>query len=227
MSTVVFMHIGDDVVLPTIMVRSVRRQNPDVKIVQVADPRAPEIAGVDQVARQPMTDSNIMLFRMRCFAALRTAGPTWYLDTDMICNRPLTYEGLEGPTTAVCLREFDCNTIFNHNFNGMNLTEYAGRTLGSLYPYIGCATLLNDSRFWIDCLANMEALEPKFFNWYGDQEAIRNIAHSGRYEIGHLRESIYACLPERESPEVPPIISHYKGVRKQLMLERAQREGLI
>ena len=226
MSTVAFMHIGNDVTLPTIMVRSVRRHNPGFRIVQVADPGSPRIEGVDAVERQLMTDRNVMLFRMRCFAALKTAGPTWFLDTDMICNRPLVYEGEAQPEVAVCVREFDRDVVFNHRFGGMDLSEYEGRTLGSLYPYVGCATLLNNSSFWVECLENMEALDPKFFNWYGDQEAIRNVVESGRHRVAGLPESLYACLPEYETAAAPPVVSHYKGARKPLMLAKAAREGL-
>lgn len=224
-ATVAFMHIGPDVQLPTLMVRSIRRHNPLARIVQVADPGSPQVEGVDAVARQPMADRNVMLFRMRCFAALETSGPAWFLDTDMLCNRPLAVEG--APTVALCRREFDREAIFNHRFGGMDLSEYAGRTLGSLYPYVGCATYLDGSCFWADCLTEMEALDPKFFNWYGDQEAIRNLARSGRYEVAALPESLYACLPEHETSGVAPYINHYKGQRKPLMLERAKREGLL
>jgi hypothetical protein len=145
----------------------------------------------------------------------------------MICNRPLEIEGGGTPQVAVCVREFDPDAVFNHRFRGMDLKEYAGRTLGSLYPYVGCATYLDRSRFWIDCLADMEALDPKFFNWYGDQEAIRNVVNSGRHHVAELPESRYACLPERETPELRPYVNHYKGGRKALMLQRAEQEGLL
>ena len=225
--TVVFMHIGADVQLPTIMVRSVRRQNPGARIVQVADPASPQIEGVDEVARRPMTHRNVMLFRMEGFAAFPADGPTWFLDTDMICVRPLALLGDDDPEVAVCVREFDTEAIFNHQVQGADLSEYAGRTLGSVYPYVGCATYATDGRFWADCLADMRALDPKFFNWYGDQESIRNVVRSGRYRVGALPESCYACLPDREPPGTEPVIFHYKGARKPLMLERATRDGLL
>ena len=156
MPAIAFMHIGEQTELPTLMVRSFRRHNPGFRLIQVADPDAPVIDGVDDVVRRPMLDSNIMLFRMRCFAALPVDEPTWFLDTDMLCVRPLQ---LEAPDVdvAVCQREFGTRTIFNHRFGGMDMREYEGRTLGSLYPYVGCATFLRGSGFWSDCLTDMEA----------------------------------------------------------------------
>lgn len=226
MSTIAFMHTGEHTQQPTLMTRSFRLHNPTFRIVQVTDLGSPAIEGVDDVVRSPMTDSNIMLFRMRCFANLEPEGPTWFLDTDMLCNRPLQ---LEEPDTgaAVCLREFAKETIFNHRFGGMDMSEYAGRTLGSIYPYVGCATYLNNSSFWADCLENMEGLDPKFFNWYGDQEAIRNIVESGKHKVSMLRERMYACLPEHAAQVSDPYIFHYKGQRKGEMLKRAAADGLL
>ena len=73
----------------------------------------------------------------------------------------------------------------------------------------------------------MEALPAKFHYWYGDQEAIRNIVNSGRYQVTDLPESLYACLPEYETPAVAPVISHYKGMRKTLIAMRVAREGSV
>ncbi|HEX7886290.1 MAG TPA: hypothetical protein VF474_09965 [Phenylobacterium sp.] len=226
MSVIAFMHIGEQTQLPTIMVRSFRRHNPGIRIVQVADQDSPAIEGVDDTVRSPMADGNVMLFRMRCFAALATEEPTWFLDTDMLCNRPLELDEAD-VTVAVCQREFGTQAIFNHRFGGMDLSEYEGRTMGSIYPYVGCATYVNRSNFWADCLQDMEALDPKFFNWYGDQEAIRNVVNSSQRPVAMLRESLYACLPEHAGQMSAPYIFHYKGQRKRVMLERAAAEGLL
>jgi len=223
---IAFMHIGDDTQLATLMVRSFRKHNPDFRMVQVADLTSPRIEGVDEVVRQAMTDRSVMLFRMRCFAALSTDEPTWFLDTDMLSVRPLV---LDGPDTgtAVCQREFGKDAIFNHRFGGMDMSEYAGRTLGSIYPYVGCATYLHRSDFWIDCLADMEALHPKFHNCFGDQDAIRNVVASGRRPVSMLPESRYACLPEHAPTGELPYIFHYKGQRKPGMFQRAGEEGVL
>jgi len=219
------MHCGSEVRLPTLMVASFRIHNSDTEIIQVSDLHSPQIAGVDRVHRQAPSDNNIMLFRMRCFASLPVQGPAWYLDTDMLCNRPLAYEG-PIPSVAVCKREFGLKTPFNTQFRGMDLREYQGKTLGEVYPYLGCATLLNQSDFWSECLSDMEALPAKFHNWYGDQEAIRNTVERGRYSVEWLPESLYACLPEFEIPSMTAYINHYKGPRKALMLARASELGL-
>ncbi len=227
MTNIVFMHVGPDVWVPTIMARSFRKHNPRARIIQMSDAVSPAIEGVDEVFRQQLCDRNLMLFRMRCFAALAIDAPSWFLDTDMLCNRMLEFEAETPAAAAVCLREFDCDKIFNHTYADMDMSEYKGRTMGSIYPYVACTTRLERPGFWTDCLAAIEALDPKFHFWYGDQEAIRNVIDAGRYPVGTLPESLYACPPEYENPSVQPYISHYKGHRKLQMLQRAARESLI
>jgi len=226
MATVVFMHVGPDVGPPEILVRSVRRHNPEMRIIQVTDQQSVEVAGVDEVVRTPRRHNNPMLFRMECFAALPVLDETWFLDTDMIVRRPLEFIGEPTPV-AVCRRDFGRDDLINPNFRGMDFREMTGQTFGQRYPYLGCATRLETQQFWIDALADMLALPPKFHNWYGDQDAIRNVVDSGRYPVGFLPERDYACLPEYEHPQAPPLISHYKGQRKPLMLKQAAADGLI
>lgn len=219
------MHVGEATDMPGWMVRSFRKHNPDFRIVQLTDQRTRSIEGVDQVIRYNAVDSNLMLFRMRCFADFDVSGPSWFVDTDMLCARPLQppSDNLE---VAVCKREFYTQSILDHRFNGLDMQEYRGRKLGDVYPYVGCVTYLNGSDFWSRCLTDMEALDAKFHNWYGDQEAIRNVVNSGRYAAGHLRESLYACLPEGEPyAPAPPFIFHYKGTRKNLMSAKAEADG--
>jgi hypothetical protein len=222
---IVFLHSGKDPHQPSLMVRSFRKHNPEFRIVQVSDADSPAVNGVDEVVRHANTERQLMLLRMRCFAAMPVDEPTWFFDTDMLCVRPLE---LAVPDTgvAVCQREFAREAIFNHQFGGMDLSEYAGRALGWVYPYVACATYVHKSEFWRDCLAELEGLDPKFHHWYGDQEAIRNVVKSQRHDVQMLRESLYACLPEHSSP-LPPFVFHYKGQRKPLMLERAAQEGLL
>jgi len=96
-------------------------------------------------------------------------------------------------------------------------------TLGEVYPYVACATVARDGRFWAECLNNLRTLAPKFHYWYGDQEAIRNVIRAGQFKSTLLPESLYGCLPAA-SPATPPRLMRFKGGhRKPLMLEFARK----
>ena len=227
MTTIVFMHVGPNPELANLMARSFRRHNPDARIVQVSDVATPPVDCVNAVARFRTKHNNIMLFRMQCFARLPIEGPTWFLDTDMLCNRPLVFDATPTPQAAVCVREFFLDAPFNENFRGLDFSEYAGRQLGELFPYVGCATLLFEAGFWEACRERMEALDPKYHNWWGDQEAIKAVVQSRQFRVRGLPESVYGCLPEYEELARKAVICHYKGQRKAQMIERAKAEGLV
>lgn len=215
--------------MPTIFARSVRRHNPGFDIIQVTDSASPRVEGVTEVVRLGAFTGQMMTFRLEGFASLKLAGRAWYFDTDMICGAPLTFAGAptEGPVEAVCRRELQADWIFTHNFRGMDFREYTGKTMEQVYPYLACATLLEDSDFWSRCLENLRSLDPKFATWYGDQEAIRNVVKASGRPPRLLRETIYACLPECSEGVQGIQVMHYKGPRKGHMFQRAVAEGLI
>jgi hypothetical protein len=227
MTQVVFLHVGQDIKPATILVRSIRGHHPNAKIIQCSDQGSPEIADVDTVERFDGDITKLMIFRLQSFAAVTIVGPTWFLDTDMICIRPLPNNILTRNGVAVCSRQSNSNDLFNHNFRGINFTEYRGMTFGAVYPFLACTTLLSEPTFWNECLNNLLQLDPKFHLWYGDQEAIRNVVNEKRFSVSLLPESLYACPPEFEDTSLPPNIIHFKGARKARMFDRAMRLGLL
>jgi hypothetical protein len=204
----VFLHVGADGLLPTLLVRSIRAQHPHARLIQCSDHLTQEIGGVSEVFRSRGNISNLMRFRLVCFARLGLTTPALYLDTDMLVMAPIDPALVLGECEiAVCAREFGRTNLINTSFGGMNLSEYEGKTFGEIYPYLGCATISQNAAFWQECLDEMDRLDPKFHFWYGDQEAIRNIVNAGKYRSTLLPESIYAFLPgeiprARENPRI-------------------------
>lgn len=223
MTTLAFLHVGPETRLPTLFVASVRRHNPDIRIIQVTDADSPGIPGVDLVGRRRATHANLVQFRVEGFAAVPIEHDTWFFDTDMLCHRPLAYRGPE--EVAVCHRQQRVDHLFNPDAIVGDWSEFNGRTMGSVFPYVACATLVRTPEFWPTVTDTLLALPSKFHNWYGDQEAIRLVVESGRFGVGRLPEALYGCLPEYEASEAP-YLTHYKGKRKALMFERAERDGL-
>ena len=227
-ATFVFLHVGPASGFPTLLVRSIRAIQSDAEIIQCTDATTPVIEGVNSAARFAGDISNLMTFRLQSFATLNHAKPALYLDTDMLCvSRIDPVSELGECDVAVCHREFNCASPFNTGFAGLDLSEYTNMTLGDVYPYVACATVTRDGTFWSECLDNLRTLAPKFHYWYGDQEAIRNVIRSGRFNSKLLPESRYGCLPEAHASAEAPYLMHFKGAhRKPLMLEFARKRGL-
>lgn len=245
MVKVAFFHIGADVSLPTLLVRSLKKHNPDAKIVQLTDIISPRVEGTDEVHRFSGQTDNIMLFRMECFAKLETTSPTWFLDTDMICLRSLDMPcpDVPGEVIGVLERKFNLEAKLPRHANGIDLSRYRERPIGKVFPFVGCVVFLWNSTFWTECLQEYHRLDKSLRNWWGDQEAIKRVverkdrlyrlkslfpffAPEGRAII-KLHETDYACLPEFESSIEKPFLLHFKGPRKNLLDAYCSREQLL
>lgn len=222
----VFFHVGADIGVPTLLVQSIRAMHSQSEVIQCSDAGSPAVAGVDAVRRFEGDSANLMTFRLACFAALERCEPAIYLDTDMLCVRPVNPAMILGDhDVGVCKREFDRLGLFNPEFKGLDLSEYRGRAMIEVYPYVACATITASSAFWADCFANLITLPPKFHCWYGDQEAIRNVVNAGKYKVTLLPETVYGCLPESQGsgPRAPRLL-HFKGEgRKAMMFDYVRR----
>lgn len=227
---VAFLHVGQDSVLPGIMVRSIRQFNPEAHITQCTDRATPDVSGVDEVARIDGDVGHLMTFRLRSFAGLPIGEPTLFLDTDMVCANRIDAAGELGKfDVSVCVREFNKDVLLNPRAMDIDLREYEGRTLNEVYPYLACAVIAKDPAFWSSCLDNLMSLPHKFHRWFGDQEAMRNVIAAGGRSVGGLRESIYACPPNvAADPARRPMLFHFKGpLLKQSMIDAARRAGWL
>jgi hypothetical protein len=209
----VFFHVGEDLTLPTSLVRSILAHNPGAEIVQVTDRDTPTVEGVTWTHATDVDRQYLMLCRTGAWADLGLDEPALYLDTDMIVNRPISVASALGEgSVAMCRRSYNRDAIFNIRQRGLEFDEYAGRTLDSLYPYVGCCTITADAGIWADLTEMYYALPEKFWRWYGDQEVLREYAK--RHAVVELPEAIWAGLPEFGGH---PLITHYKGQRKKLL----------
>jgi hypothetical protein len=219
----VFFHVGDDIAMPTAMVFSIRAHNPDATIVQVSDHQTPAVPGVSRVFVTQGNRQYLMQWRTNAFAELGLTEPAMYMDTDMIVRHPISPSALLkgwGPV-AMTRREFNRDAVFNPRQRGQDYSEYEGKTLDQVYPYVGCCTIASDWGVWADLAEMYNVLPDKFCVWYGDQEVLRE--YSKRVKVQDLPESYYACLPEFLPQHSDPAIVHYKGARKALMPNVAAR----
>lgn len=217
--TFVFFHVGPDLDMPTRMVASLLAHNPKAEVVQVTDHDTPTVPGVTWTAPTDGDRQFLMQWRTQAFADLGLSDPAMYLDTDMIVHKPIHPSDLLGDAhIAVCRRSFNREAYFNPNQRGQDYSEYTGKTLDQVYPYLGCCTITASCAAWDEMATRYANLPDKFKVWYGDQEVLREYVDSlPSHWVEYLSESDYACLPEFAAKYPRHAITHYKGVRKKLL----------
>lgn len=218
--TFVFFHVGDDIFQPQKMVSSIRATNPKANIIMCTDTETPHLLGIDRRHEAPADRKRLMISRLAGFATLGLEEPAIYLDTDMLVNDEIDPVAILGDKDAVfCRREFGRDFNIATEINGINISEYEGKTLDQVYPFVACASVTRDAKPWIKMLELLTFLDPKFQIWYGDQEAIKLYATMNPEGTAGMGESVYGCLPEMINPETPPKIVHFKGPDRKKLFE--------
>lgn len=197
----VFFHVGKDRSWRNLLIKSIKATNPMAQITEVTG-----------------SLNEMMASRIKAFSDLRLEQPAIYLDTDMEVLAPISPVKLLGTNNKralFCRRTFNYNTEFNTLFRGVDYSEHLGKTLGEVYPYLGCATVAKDWRVWDELYVYIKQIHSKYLDWYGDQEAIKKFVANNLKTVGFLDEYMYGCLPEYVYLYSPKII-HYKGNRKNV-----------
>ncbi len=221
MSLFVFFHVGADITMPTKMVSSLKAVMPDAEVVMCTDEATPEIEGVNLFKRSQGNYQQLMYWRMRAFAEARITRPAMYIDTDMLFVLPVNPEALLAEREVVfCRRSFDREAKFNGLQRDGMFKHYDGIPLGTLYPYLGCATVTKNYHAWKAMALLMGFMDQNLRSWYGDQEALKVYSHMLYPElVGEMQELDYACLPDKAPEGHVPHILHFKGqARKEAFL---------
>ena len=217
----VFFHVGD-ITQPQLLTLSIKKFNPESKIYFITDLSTKDIEGVTKTVRLDLDSENLMISRLEGFSKLELNKPAVYIDTDVLVVRPIPISLFEEKDIILCNRSFSSDALINTSFRGMDLSEFAGRTFGEVYPFLACFTYSKNYKFWSECYKTLLNLDQKFHFWYGDQEALRIVYASKIFNIGLLDEKIICTLPEYSKPGDGSYSVHFKGSkRKSLMLQAA------
>lgn len=227
MNTYVFFHVGEEVWQPELLTRSILRSDPSAEVIQLSNSQTRTIEGVSLRINTETHCEGLMFNRLSSFSALSLDYPAIYLDTDMLVLEPISaVECLQGKKIAMCKRVFQTDWIFNTSIRGQDFSEYAGMTMGQVYPYLACATATRSKEEWAAMVQILKRIDRKFYQWYGDQEALKIYQKSFSSDVAYLGEDIYACLPEELGPNHSASIIHFKGPRRKSLMELYSREVL-
>ncbi len=212
----------------SLFVDSIRRVDPDAEIIQCSDRLTPAIPNIDRLFSTECDKSFLMTARLEMFSALNLSKPAIYLDTDMLVLKPVPVGSMILDKIAlICRREFNLSGVFRGRPGlGMEFMEYDKQPLGQVFPFVACATVTRNFLFWELCLKRLKLSARKYWRWYGDQLAIREVfSLLPRQSIGFLPESMFGCLPEHVSElSQMPFIVHFKGDKRKPMMAAASFE---
>lgn len=200
---ITFLHVGEDLTLPEIMVQSVRNALGSVEIIQMTDESTPVVSGVSSVVRKRF-NGYLMTFRMEHLAALR--GEWITLDTDVVVN---------GDITQVFSQDFDVALTKRYGKildpDGIDIVEHMPYNTGVMFS--------RNHQFWEGAYKQLLLQMPQSAHkWWGDQLSVRIAADSGRFNVLELPCDKYNYTPAAQGEKSDALVIHYKGKRKEWMI---------
>lgn len=210
---VCFLHIGEDLGLPAIMVASVRKVLGAVRIVQFTDGETPKVPGVNDVIRKSFEERLLMTFRLEHMADFDHQEAI-FLDTDIVVMHDIRCVFERDFDVALTRREgtipFLSPGAYAKYFPSGNVVDYMPYNSGVIF------STAND--YWAKCLEVCRNLPTDLQIWFGDQIAIKAVADSGDYVVADLScdEFNYSPVSAEDRPENAHIL-HFKGRRKEWM----------
>jgi hypothetical protein len=214
----VFYHIGSDAHLPSMLVQSILKTNPNSDITQVSDRNTKPIAGITQFAQfdsDRITFDDLCKKRCEFYSQLVMQGPTAYVDTDMLIIKKLNPEDIFKNSNVVLCKRFWDGTIHTTDIND-NLYTFRNKNLSEVWPYLGCFVACQDNSFWKRLHEIIQTLPKEKDDWFADQHALKIFADSNSF--CYVSEQQYGCLPDEENSNFNDAsILHFKGSRKKIM----------
>lgn len=203
------------------MVDSIKKTNPQSKVIQVTDISSPEVDQIDDCLRFNLNISQLMKFRFEAYSRIKLEKniSNLFIDSDMLIMRPLkNLNILLKKDIILCKRQINIYAKVNTNLHNLNMTEYKNKTAIEAWPYLGCFIAMSNKNYFEEMNKMYNKLPEKYKFWYGDQIILKDYSDSHSELTSCVGELQYACLPTINSQNDVNIF-HFKGNNKSLMID--------
>lgn len=218
LNNIAFFWIGQDVTIPTLLVRSIRAAfGADFKVHQLSDRDTPRVEGVT-IHKQLKLSRYIMVARLEAYAALQVREPTLFLDADMLVLRAFDLPPLGEMEIGVTARgERDTYRIPERDW--AEFPEFAQKDSAQVMPYIFSFVYVRSTVVFLRQLNALRRLPKRFHRWYGDQVTLKSeLEAPGRFTVRHFdidryNRSVRSRWEFEEVRAAPEgvCIAHFKG----------------
>lgn len=224
---IAFFWIGQDVTIPTMLVRSIRAAfGPQFNVHQLSDRDTPMVEGVTTHKKLKLSPF-IMVARLEAYAALPVKAPTLFLDADMLILRAFDLPPLAENEVGVTHRgERDTYRIPERDW--AEFPEFTEKDSAQVMPYIFSFVYVRSTVLFLRQLNTLRKLPKRFQRWYGDQVTLKSeLEAPGRFivrpfDIDIYNRSVRSRWEFQEMRTAPEgvCITHFKGPdSKQAMYE--------
>jgi hypothetical protein len=176
--------------LAEVFIKTIRRFNNDIELVQMGDDKTPVLEGVDSVVRRPNKEFG-----------------QWYFES-MIEFPAEQFLRIETDTVL----KGDCSEVFAHDFDIACGKEHKGAMNNGV-------VFVKNKDFFVENLKVYKE-RTSVNGWNDIQVSTQMTIDDGKFRVRKLDPKIYNCIPDRRPGYLPETkIVHYKDVRKAWMID--------
>lgn len=224
---IAFFWVGQDVTVPTLLVRSIRAAfGAGVNVHQLSDRETPRVDGVTTHQKVKLSP-HIMVARLEAYAAYTPQEPTLFLDADMLILRQFDLPPLAENEVGVTLRG-ERDTIRFSKREWAEFPEFTEKDSAQMMPYIFSFVYTRSPVLFLRQLNALRKMPKRFHRWYGDQMTLKSeLDAPDRFVTKPFDVNVYNRtvrsrweFEEIRSAAEPVCIAHFKGPdSKQAMYE--------
>ena len=228
LNNIAFFWTGQDVTIPTLLVRSIRAAfGTSFNVHQLSDRETPMVEGVTSQKKLKLSP-HIMVARLEAYAALSIAEPTLFLDADMLVLRPFDLPPLAENEVGVTVRG-ERDTFRFSKREWAEFPEFIEKDSAQMMPYIFSFVYVRSTILFLRQLNVLRKMPKRFQRWYGDQMTLKNeLDAPGRFAVRTFDVNIYNCtvrsrweFEEIRSAPNAVCLAHFKGPDSKLAMNES------
>ena len=217
-----FIHIYKDILFGKILTYSIKLHHPNSSVIQISDLNAKKIEDVDYIERKKFYYETIMYDFIKAQRdIINKYGPTVFLDADMIVLKPITeFFSIENYEFSVTQRtEENKQLYFTPVLHKEKFPELIGKKFGDEMPFNAGIYFCKNSDTLKYMLSIFNKLKSNYYEWYGDQLALRELVKINKFKIKIFNDYIYNYTPNTVDEDLSDKkVLHFKGKTKKLLV---------
>lgn len=219
MLQLVFYWTGDDITIPSILVKSIKSSNNnDLKIIQISDYSTKEIDGVNKILRIKKTE-NILMDRLSGYSEIETKNnQTIFFDADTIVLSKLDLNNYE---PGAYLYRRTKTALFNKKYNHL-YPELANKQIIETMPFLaGIIFIIYEYNFFKDLYISSKNLSVNLKKWYGDQILIQQYHEENSSNFNYIESSLFNVIERQPGSKIQLDLRNkylavtFKGITKK------------
>ena len=204
-----------------LLTHSIRKFHPNANIIQISDPRGPNIKGVNDRINFNFDIKELMKHKFEAqIIAIEKYSPILFLDSDMILiNNIKEIDKLLLCSDLILTNRYE-NIKLQTEKKGIHFPEFKNQMINDVMPFIASFVGCNSVNSLISLKKICDSLDDRFKFWYGDQIAIKNLYDKKLFNFKIVDPIKYNYSPNSEKDfSSQNSILHFKGNRKEYVNE--------